>query len=48
MSAITLKVNSQTHTVDVDPTTPLLYALSDDHFSKGDEYGIESKDDWRY
>ena len=30
MSVFTLKVNGQSHTVDVDPTTPLLYVLSDD------------------
>ena len=30
MSAMTLKVNGRTHTVDVDPATPLLYVLSDD------------------
>ena len=30
MSAITLKVNGRSHTLDVDPSTPLLYVLSDD------------------
>jgi nicotinate dehydrogenase subunit A len=30
MSALSLKVNGQTHNLDVDPTTPLLYVLSDD------------------
>jgi nicotinate dehydrogenase subunit A len=30
MSVLTLRVNGRTHTVDVDPTTPLLYVLSDD------------------
>ncbi len=30
MSAIMLKVNGRTHTLDIDPATPLLYALSDD------------------
>src|SRR5258707_1135364 len=30
MSAITIKVNGHTHTLDVDPTTPLLYVLADD------------------
>lgn len=28
--SVTLKVNGQSHTVDVDPATPLLYVLSDD------------------
>jgi nicotinate dehydrogenase subunit A len=39
MSAITLKVNGQTHTVDVDPTTPLLYILSDDLQLRGPKFG---------
>ena len=30
MSRITLKVNSRTHTVDVDSSTPLLYVLRND------------------
>ncbi len=30
MSLLSLKVNGQTHHLDVDPTTPLLYVLSDD------------------
>src|ERR1700726_1122467 len=30
MSTINLKVNGRTHTLDLDPSTPLLYALSDD------------------
>jgi len=30
MAGISLKVNGQVHTVDVDPETPLLYVLSDD------------------
>ena len=30
MSAIHLKVNGVTHALDLDPATPLLYALSDD------------------
>jgi aerobic-type carbon monoxide dehydrogenase small subunit (CoxS/CutS family) len=30
MSAITLSVNGTTHRLDVDPTTPLLYVLSED------------------
>src|SRR5207253_10558658 len=39
MSAITLKVNGQSHTVDVDPTTPLLYVLSDDLALNGRKFG---------
>ena len=30
MSSITLKVNGATHTVDIDPSTPLLYILRND------------------
>ena len=30
MSVITLKVNGQAHSVDVDPATPLLYVLGED------------------
>ena len=39
MSAITLRVNGQAHTVDVDPTTPLLYVLSDDLQLRGPKFG---------
>ena len=39
MSAITLKVNGQTHTLDVDPATPLLYVLSDDLGLRGAKFG---------
>ena len=39
MSAITLKVNGQSHNVDVDPTTPLLYVLSDDLQLRGPKFG---------
>ncbi|HXJ42569.1 MAG TPA: (2Fe-2S)-binding protein [Bryobacteraceae bacterium] len=39
MSAITLKVNGRTHTVDIDPATPLLYALSDDLELRGPKFG---------
>lgn len=39
MSAITLKVNGRSHTVDVDPTTPLLYVLSDDLQLNGPKFG---------
>jgi nicotinate dehydrogenase subunit A len=37
--AITLMVNGQSHTVDVDPTTPLLYVLSDDLALRGPKFG---------
>jgi aerobic-type carbon monoxide dehydrogenase small subunit (CoxS/CutS family) len=36
---ISLKVNGQSHTVDVDPTTPLLYVLSDDLALRGPKFG---------
>src|SRR5580700_4677710 len=39
MSAVTLHVNGQTHTLDVDPTTPLLYVLSDDLDLRGPRFG---------
>ena len=39
MSVITLKVNGQSHAVDVDPTTPLLYVLSDDLALNGPKFG---------
>ncbi len=39
MSAITLKVNGRTHTLDIDPATPLLYALSDDLELRGPKFG---------
>src|SRR4051812_13824182 len=39
MAAITLKVNGQSHTVDVDPATPLLYVLSDDLQLNGPKFG---------
>jgi nicotinate dehydrogenase subunit A len=39
MSAVTLKVNGRTHTVDIDPATPLLYALSDDLELRGPKFG---------
>src|SRR5713101_5673289 len=35
----TLKVNGQTHSVDVDPATPLLYVLSDDLALRGPKFG---------
>ena len=39
MSAITLKVNGQSHSFDLDPTTPLLYVLSDDLGLRGAKFG---------
>jgi len=39
MSAVTLHVNGQTHTLDVDPTTPLLHVLSDDLDLRGPKFG---------
>src|SRR5262245_16969247 len=39
MSSLTLTVNRQRHTVDVDPTTPLLYVLSDDLGLRGPKFG---------
>ena len=37
--AITLKVNGRTHTLDLDPSAPLLYALSDDLQLNGPKFG---------
>jgi nicotinate dehydrogenase subunit A len=39
MSALTLKVNGRVHTLDLDPATPLLYALSDDLALRGPKFG---------
>src|SRR3954471_10859675 len=39
MAAITLKVNGQSHTVEADPATPLLYVLSDDLALRGPKFG---------
>ena len=39
MSRIRLRVNGQSHTVDVDPETPLLYVLSDDLSLRGPKFG---------
>ena len=39
MSAITLKVNGQSHQLDLDPAMPLLYALSDDLALRGPKFG---------
>jgi nicotinate dehydrogenase subunit A len=39
MSVLNLKVNGQSHSVDVDPATPLLYVLSDDLALRGPKFG---------
>jgi nicotinate dehydrogenase subunit A len=39
MSILTLKVDGRSHTVDLDPSTPLLYALSDDLALNGPKFG---------
>jgi nicotinate dehydrogenase subunit A len=36
---LTLTVNGRRHTVDVDPSTPLLYVLSDDLQQRGPKFG---------
>jgi nicotinate dehydrogenase subunit A len=37
--SIRLKVNGASHTVDVDPATPLLYVLADDLALRGPKFG---------
>ena len=39
MSQITLRVNGETHTVDADPSTPLLYVLRNDLGLRGPRFG---------
>src|SRR2546423_5717808 len=39
MSAITLKVNGSSHSLELDSSTPLLYALSDDLELRGPKFG---------
>ena len=39
MSQIRLIVNGHTHTLDLDPATPLLYVLSDDLGLRGPKFG---------
>jgi nicotinate dehydrogenase subunit A len=39
MSALIFKVNGRSHTLDVDPSTPLLYVLSDDLELRGPKFG---------
>ena len=39
MSQVKLFVNGRTHTLDLDPSTPLLYVLSDDLGLRGPKFG---------
>ncbi len=39
MSTITLTVNGRSHSLDVDPSSPLLYVLSDDLELRGPKFG---------
>src|SRR5260221_336052 len=39
MSNVTLKVNGKTQTVDIDPSTPLLYILRNDLGLRGPRFG---------
>ncbi len=39
MSIVTLKVNGETHTLDIDPSTPLLYILRNDLGLEGPRFG---------
>ena len=39
MSVLTLKVNGQSHSLDLDPATPLLYVLEDDLELRGPKFG---------
>ena len=39
MSNVTLKVNGETHRIDVDPSTPLLYVLRNDLGLRGPRFG---------
>jgi aerobic-type carbon monoxide dehydrogenase small subunit (CoxS/CutS family) len=39
MSTLTLKVNGASHTVDVEPSTPLLYILRNDLGLQGPKFG---------
>jgi aerobic-type carbon monoxide dehydrogenase small subunit (CoxS/CutS family) len=39
MSNVTLKVNGKNHTVDIDPSTPLLYILRNDLDLRGPRFG---------
>ncbi len=39
MAIVSLTVNGRSHALDVDPTTPLLYVLSDDLQLRGPKFG---------
>jgi isoquinoline 1-oxidoreductase alpha subunit len=39
MTAYTLKINGQSHSIDVDPDTPLLWAIRDGAGLSGTKYG---------
>jgi isoquinoline 1-oxidoreductase alpha subunit len=39
MAAFTLKINGQSHSIDVDPDTPLLWAIRDGAGLTGTKYG---------
>jgi aerobic-type carbon monoxide dehydrogenase small subunit (CoxS/CutS family) len=39
MSEIALRVNGRSHTLDLDPATPLLYVLADDLALNGPKFG---------
>jgi aerobic-type carbon monoxide dehydrogenase small subunit (CoxS/CutS family) len=39
MSNVTLKVNGKAHTLDIDPSTPLLYILRNDLALRGPRFG---------
>jgi len=39
LPSISLRVNGASHTVDADPSTPLLYVLSDDLGLRGPKFG---------
>lgn len=39
MAAYTLKINGQTHNLDIDPTTPMLWVLRDHLRLTGTKYG---------
>ena len=39
MGVLNLRVNGQSHSLDVDPQTPLLYVLSDDLALRGPKFG---------
>ncbi|HZU30840.1 MAG TPA: 2Fe-2S iron-sulfur cluster-binding protein, partial [Candidatus Angelobacter sp.] len=39
MDKISIKVNGELHTVELDPATPLLYVLSDEIGLRGPKFG---------